>query len=122
MYPRSHKQMVRRRFYRALAKSVGYVWPILSVLFALMAGLGLVVARLEGWHLFDGIYFAFVTGLTVGYGDLVPKSGLARGLAIVIGFNGILMTAIFAAIGVRALESAAREVSATEHSESGGKS
>jgi len=107
--------MVRRHFYRELARAIGYVWPILSFLFAIMGGLGLLVARLEGWRLFDGLYFAFVTGLTVGYGDLVPKSGLARGLAIVIGFNGILLTAILAAIGVRALESAAREGRAAAH-------
>ncbi len=115
MHPTSYRRMIRRTFYRELAKSLGYVWPILSLLFAIMAGLGLVVARLEGWRLFDGLYFAFVTGLTVGYGDLVPKSGLARGLAIVIGFNGILLTAIFAAVGVRALESATREGRAAAH-------
>ncbi|PMZ30415.1 Ion channel, partial [Pseudomonas sp. GW247-3R2A] len=63
---------------------------------------------------FDGIYFAFVTGLTIGYGDLVPKLAVSRVLAVLLGFNGVLMTAIFAAISIRAIENAVR---ATDHLE-----
>jgi Ion channel len=28
------------------------------------------------------VYFTFVTGLTIGYGDIVPRQALARALAI----------------------------------------
>lgn len=96
----------RRRFYRKLFDSCLVVWPVLSVLMAIMAGLGMLVALIEGWHLYDGLYFSFVTGLTIGYGDLVPRAAASRLLAIVIGFDGILLTALFAAIGVRALQEA----------------
>lgn len=74
-----------------------------------MVVLGLFIAKIEDWGLFDGIYFAFVTGLTVGYGDLVPKHGLSRILAIAIGFHGVMLTALFAAITVRALQSAMQD-------------
>ena len=57
----------------------------------------------------DGVYFAFVAGLTVGYGDLVPMHALSRVLAIGIGIAGVLLTALFAAIAVRALQLAAQE-------------
>lgn len=40
----------------------------------------------------------------IGYGELVPKLAVSRVLAIVLGFNGVLMTAIFAAISIRAIE------------------
>ena len=37
----------------------------------------------------DAAYFTFVTGLTIGYGDLVPVRMLARVIAVAIGSCGI---------------------------------
>lgn len=82
------------------------VWPILSVLLVLIIALGLVVGILEGWSIHESIHFAFVSGLTIGYGDLAPKSLLARALAIAIGVCGVLVTALVAAIAVKALTAA----------------
>jgi Ion channel len=48
-------------------------------------------------------YFTFVTGLTIGYGDLVPKRLLARLISLAIGFIGIQLTGLVAAIAVQAL-------------------
>jgi uncharacterized membrane protein YuzA (DUF378 family) len=52
------------------------------------------------------VYFAFVSGLTIGYGDLAPKTLLTRALAIVIGLCGVLFTALLAAVAVKALTAA----------------
>ena len=79
---------------------------MLSGLLGLMAVLGLIVAILESWPLTDGLYFAFVTGLTIGYGDLVPKAPLARVLAISIGLTGILLAGLVVAVGAQALQAA----------------
>jgi hypothetical protein len=84
-------------------------WPILSALLALIVALGVVIGFLEHWPLLDAIYFAFVSGLTIGYGDLVPKRALSRVLAIGIGLTGVLLVGIVVAIGVNALERATRE-------------
>jgi hypothetical protein len=99
---------LRRLFFLELWNGVKLVWPILSGLLLVMVLLGLVIARREGWHLGDGLYFAFVSGLTIGYGDLVPKHPVSRTLAIVIGATGILLTGLVAAIAVRALERATK--------------
>lgn len=99
---------IRRRFRIGLLDGLRIVWPVLSLLLALMAGLGALVAILEGWPLTEGVYFAFVSGLTIGYGDLVPKAPLARMLAIAIGFTGILLGGLVAAVGVQALHAALR--------------
>ena len=56
----------------------------------------------------DGIYFSFVSGLTIGYGDLVPKQPLSRVLAIGIGLTGVLLVGLIVAIGVNALERVSR--------------
>ena len=100
---------LRHRFYKALWLAMKVVSPVFSVLLGLVLILGFVIGWIEGWHPFEGIYFAFVTGLTVGYGDLVPKQTLSRVLAIAIGFHGVLLTALFAAISVRALQESMHE-------------
>jgi hypothetical protein len=91
-------------FFAELWNSLKVVWPIVSVLLGLMAALGIVIAWREGWRLLDGVYFAFVTGLTIGYGDLVPKQPISRILAIGIGVTGVLMVGLIVAIAVGALE------------------
>ncbi|MNF79585.1 potassium channel family protein [Pseudomonas migulae] len=99
---------IRREFYKAVGYYLRVVWPILSTMLIVIVTCGLIISYLEGWDPFDGIYFGFVTGLTIGYGELVPKLPLSRILAILLGFNGVLLTAIFAAISVRAIEIAVR--------------
>lgn len=99
---------MRRIFFIELWNGLKVVWPILSGLLAIMVALGLVIAWREGWRLGDGLYFAFVSGLTIGYGDLVPKHPMSRTLAIVIGGTGILLTGLVAALAVRALERATK--------------
>ena len=97
---------LRRNFVAGLHTGLRVVWPILSALLGLIVVLGFVVGRLEGWSIQESIYFAFVSGLTIGYGDLAPKLLLTRALAVVIGVCGVLLTAIVAAIAVRALTAA----------------
>lgn len=101
-----HSRDLRRNFLAGLLFGLRVVWPILSVLLGLIVALGLVVGLLEGWSLQESIYFAFVSGLTIGYGDLAPTSLLTRTLAILIGVCGVLMTALLAAIAVKALTAA----------------
>ena len=102
-------RQVRRRFLLGLWQELRAVWPIVSGLVALQLVLGTFVSLLQGWPLGDAFYFTFVTALTIGYGDLVPKGFLARLLAMVIGFTGILLTGLVAAVAVRALQLATDE-------------
>jgi hypothetical protein len=93
---------LRRNFAAGLLSGLRVVWPILSVLLGAIVALGLVVGVLEGWSVQESIYFAFVSGLTIGYGDLAPKTLLTRTLAILIGVCGVLLTALVAAVAVKA--------------------
>ena len=97
---------LRRRFLVALGHAIHVTWPVLSVIIAIQLGLGLLTSFVEGWSLGDAVYFTFVTGLTIGYGDLVPKQAVARALAIVIGYFGLFVTGVVAAIAVHAMRSA----------------
>ena len=100
---------IRRKFSTGLLFGLRVVWPILSILVGLMVILGIVIGLNEGWSMQDSIYFAFVSGLTIGYGDLAPKLLLSRTLAICIGLCGVLFTAILAAVAVKALTAAAED-------------
>ncbi|WP_337288343.1 potassium channel family protein [Candidatus Methylomirabilis sp.] len=45
----------------------------------------------------SAMYFSFVTLATLGYGDIVPRTDVARGLAIVEGVGGQLFLAVMVA-------------------------
>lgn len=85
------------------------LWPIFSGILIVMVGSGIVISRIEDWRIGEALYFTLVTGLTIGYGDLTPKHVLGRILALVIGFSGIVLTGIIAAVSVQALGEAARD-------------
>lgn len=50
-----------------------------------------------GFSRMSAIYFSFVTLATLGYGDIVPRSDVARGLAILEGVGGQLFLAVLVA-------------------------
>jgi hypothetical protein len=100
---------MRRNFAAGLFAGLRVVWPVLSLLVGLMIALGVVVGLREGWSIQESIYFAFVSGLTIGYGDLAPKTLLTRALAILIGICGVLFTALLAAVAVKALTAATKD-------------
>src|SRR5262249_13949512 len=54
----------------------------------------------------DSIYFASITGLTIGYGDFAPQSPVSRVLAVFIGLCGLLITGGVAAVAVKAFPEA----------------
>lgn len=97
---------LRRNFLRGLFTELRVVWPIMSVLVGLMIALGMAIGVREGWSIEEAIFFTFVSGLTIGYGDLVPRFPLTRALAICIAVCGVLLMALLAAIAVKALPGA----------------
>ena len=102
------KQM-RRLFFMALFRQLGIVWPILSGILFVMIGAGLLIGYIEKWRVGDALYFTFVTGLTIGYGDFTPRHMISRLLAVGIGFTGIVLTGLIAAVIVQALRVTTRD-------------
>lgn len=102
-------RLMRRKFFGGLLVGLRVVWPVLSGLLVLILGLGVIVGIREGWSWSDSVYFAFISGLTIGYGDLAPKTVLTRLLAVFIGICGVLLTALVAAIAVKALTDMTQE-------------
>jgi len=102
MRPRNQRAM-RRQFARGLFLGLRVVWPVLSALLMIIVVLGLLTGFIEGWSISESLYFAFVSGLTIGYGDFAPTILLPRIVAILIGICGVLATALVAAVAVKAL-------------------
>ncbi|MEJ0015456.1 MAG: potassium channel family protein [Acetobacteraceae bacterium] len=105
----AHHAHLRRRFVAALWRYLHIVWPILSSLIAVQLLLGVIIGYVERWPFGASVYFTFITGLTIGYGDLVPTHAVSRLLAVLIGVIGALVAGLFAAVGVRALQDATTE-------------
>ena len=95
---------VRRRFRTALWTELKILWPIVSALLLIEFIFGIIAGIIERWSLGESIYFTFVTGLTIGYGDFVPKHFISRLAAVVIGIVGVVLMGLIAAIAVRALD------------------
>lgn len=106
---RSQAKRMRRLFFAALFQQVSILWPIFSGILVIMVGSGIVIGQIEGWRIGETFYFTFITGLTIGYGDLAPKHSVARMLALLIGLSGIILTGLVAAASVQALNAAGRD-------------
>jgi voltage-gated potassium channel Kch len=95
----SNLKSFNRNFFHALAK-------IQDIFFALLGWIvvdAAAIAYFEHIPFADALYFSFITGLTIGYGDISPVTPAGRVFAVLTGFVGILMTGLIAAIAVYAL-------------------
>ncbi len=87
----------------------GLVYSLLLCAVILMAGgAGFYLVEPNVRSLTDGLWLAFTTAATVGYGDLVPSTFAARALAVVVVLLGLavlsMVTASVAAMFVEADE------------------
>lgn len=80
--------------------------PVIIPLVLVMVGLAILIGRGEGWSLADSIYFGFVTGTTVGYGDFRPSRPAGKAFAIVIAYLGLIQIGIIVALAVQAVTEA----------------
>lgn len=82
-------------------------WAVRSVILAqltlILAG-AVMISALEKVGIGDALYFAFITGLTIGYGDIVAHTVGGRIVSVFLGVVGITFTGLIVAVAVRALQ------------------
>jgi len=88
-----------RHFFHALLKIQGIVYGLLAWLVVNAAA----IAYFEKMPFTDALYFTFVTGLTIGYGDIAPVTLAGRVVAVLTGLLGILITGLIVAVAVYAV-------------------
>lgn len=64
---------------------------------------GLTISEVERIGVSETIYFAFITGLTIGHGDITPDTIWGRAVSVAIGLVGMIFTRITVAVATRAL-------------------
>jgi voltage-gated potassium channel len=79
--------------------------PVMIMMSVIIVTLGLIVGRIESWTRFESLYWAFITALTIGYGDIKPVKRRSRVISIILGTFGIMLTGILVAITVEASSS-----------------
>ncbi|MBM9536226.1 potassium channel family protein [Desulfobulbus alkaliphilus] len=89
-------------FLHVFAKGVYLCLPILLFMLVMIFSLAVWSGRRMHLKWGDLLYWAFITALTVGYGDITPRDRVAKTCAILIGLFGILFTGILVAIAVSA--------------------
>ena len=78
-------------------------------LIALIVGIAIVITHIENMPFDDALYLSFITGLTIGYGDIVVKTPIARLLVVFLGLIGMIFTGLMVAAAVRAVEGSMKE-------------
>jgi voltage-gated potassium channel len=90
-------------FVRNFAHYALHVQEVLVTLILLLLAGGVVISRVESIALGDAIYFACITGLSIGYGDITPQTALGKVVSVAIGLIGMIIVGITVAIATRAL-------------------
>lgn len=95
-----HKRFFNRR---------GLVYSlIVCILIQVLGGVGFWVLDPKVHNLFDGMWLAFTTAATVGYGDIVPSTNASRLFSVLVVLLGLavlsMVTAAVAAIFVEVEE------------------
>jgi voltage-gated potassium channel len=83
------------------------IWRFRSIFLTLFAFLivgAAAIAYMENLPFGDALYFSFITGLTIGYGDVVVKTFFGRSVAVIIGLIGTIFTGLVVAAAVRAVQ------------------
>ena len=84
-------------------------WQIRSVFFLLCSLIivcAAAISEVEKLPFGDTLYFASITALTIGYGDIVPHSVIGRLISVCLGIVGILFTGLIVGVTVRSVADA----------------
>jgi hypothetical protein len=74
--------------------------PLLGILALLISLGGYAIARIDGLPISTGVYFAWVTSMTVGYGDFTPAHFSSRFIAILVAFLGLPFNGMVVALAI----------------------
>jgi hypothetical protein len=99
-----------RNFSQHFFRAIWHIKTIILAMLTLVVAGAVAISIVEKMPFGDTLYFAFVTGLTIGYGDIVVETFLGRLIALLIGLIGIFFTGLTAAALVYAVRESLEEI------------
>jgi hypothetical protein len=102
------------RFVRHFVSIAVHAGSVLFILNLLIFCGGVAIWMVEEIELEPAIYFAFITGLTIGYGDIHPETTPGHVISVLIGLVGTVFVGMVVAIATRSLAEAVKEHKAEE--------
>ncbi len=97
-------------FIRHFFSIIRRLFTVFLSLLALIVSVAVVVTHIEKMSFGEALYFSFITGLTVGYGDIVVQTPLGRLLAVFLGLIGMIFTGLMVAASVRAVDKSLKDM------------
>jgi hypothetical protein len=91
-----------------------YLRGVLVSLLVLIFLCAVAISHFEGLPLGESLYFAFITGMSIGYGDISPVTAWGRVVSVAIGIIGMLTTGMTIAIATRALATTVKDLQAKD--------
>jgi voltage-gated potassium channel len=79
------------------------VRAVLTALLLLIVAGGWLLNRVESLGFWEGQYLAFITALTIGYGDITPATPVGKVTSIVLGVIGMVAMGLVVGIASVAL-------------------
>ena len=99
----SSRYRVFSEFVSVFLRHAFQIREVIIILILLILLCGFLISRIENINLGDGIYFAFITALSVGYGDISPSTVSGKVVSVFTGIIGMLTVGISVAIANRSL-------------------
>jgi voltage-gated potassium channel len=93
-------------FLRYFFYGLAYISPILLLLVLFILAGAWLFQRVEKRRLGESVYMAFITAITIGYGDMTPQRPVTRLVAVLLGIVGVIFTGIIVSVAVFATTNA----------------
>ncbi len=97
-------------FLRHFFRHTLIVREILAGLLLLICLGGITISYVENRSMEESLYFAFITGLSIGYGDIAPSTIWGRVISVTIGLVGMVFIGLTVAVATRALSDAVEQL------------
>ncbi|MHC5108943.1 MAG: potassium channel family protein [Planctomycetota bacterium] len=98
------------RFLRHLLRTIHFIRAIVVGFVVLLILCMVAVSVAEDMPFSQAVYFVLVTALTIGYGDITPKTPWGQVSSLLAGVLGLLVTGIVVAATVHALTKAIHDM------------
>jgi voltage-gated potassium channel len=96
-------------FWKYFLQILHYVRGVFLALILVLCSCSVIMSYVDGISLGDALYLTFITGLTIGYGDITPTTTAGRVLSVITGVMGVIVFGILVAVVNRALALAVKE-------------